>query len=116
MPKVACRCRYVFDLSPDAPPYVHALLAFSVIFQLLAKADERALEVGEMEHALLEKRQEVLLCPNCGRLLIESRAKPGFYDSYTPELPFDVNGEATLYAEPAPRPTNGSARGTEDKQ
>jgi hypothetical protein len=84
MSKFACKCGYVIDLVKSPAPEEFMLVPQSNIDKAGILIDRGDLHDSDAYFTLIDDRsKDVLLCPNCGRVWIES--DPGKFDSYIKE-------------------------------
>ena len=81
MPKVACRCGYVFDLSPIPAPNWNLVVSDRVLFK--AEHGETAEKVLDI---IYDESAELLQCPQCERLHV-AEVGSNVFRSYCPEKP-----------------------------
>jgi hypothetical protein len=90
MPKVKCRCGYIFNLSIDSP-FDYKLIPENDILELIVEANKGPVN-GDRIHELLSKNdKQVLICPQCQKLLVDE--SEGIYTAYEKLLPSIPSGE-----------------------
>lgn len=84
MPKFACRCGYLMNLSNGAPSFEMALIPESRIEKIADSLDESENVNGDEFYALIDEvRKAAYLCPSCGRIHVD--AGNGLFNSFFPE-------------------------------
>ena len=71
MPKLACRCGYVMNLSITPANYEFALVPETLIEKVAEKLDDSQKITGQMFFELIDEvRITIYCCPSCGRFHI----------------------------------------------
>lgn len=84
MPKFACRCGYVMNLSKGAPSFEFALVPESRIEKIAEKLDEpKRLGSDAFFELVDEVKTTVYRCPSCGRIHVDGGN--GLFNSFVPE-------------------------------
>lgn len=84
MPKFACRCGYVMNLSNGAPSFELALIPESRIEQIAEKLDEVEHLGSDAFFGLVDEvKTTVYRCPSCGRIHIDGGN--GLFNSFVAE-------------------------------
>lgn len=84
MPKYACSCGYVMELSQGWSDYELTLIPESAIESLGDRLDSgNGLSSDQLYEALNEKAVTVYRCPSCGRLHLED--EPNKFITYVVE-------------------------------
>ncbi len=84
MPKFACRCGNVMNLSNGYQSYELALLPEARIEQIAEKLDEPGRVNSEAFYELVDEvKTTVYRCPSCGRIHVDEGN--GLFNSFVPE-------------------------------
>ncbi len=84
MPKFACRCGYVMNLSNGYQSYELALVPESRIEQIGDKLDESEHLSSDAFYGLIDEvKTAVYRCPSCGRIHVDGGN--GLFNSFVPE-------------------------------
>ncbi|AWH89933.1 hypothetical protein [Limnobaculum parvum] len=84
MPKFACRCGCVMNLSTGWSDCELSLVPENIIEELIVSLDkENGLSAEQFVEKIDSKSIEVLRCPQCNRLWLEN--EDGSYNSYIKE-------------------------------
>jgi len=89
MPKVKCRCGYIFDLTVDSP-FEYILIPENDILHLIAEADKTSVDGGRIDDRINANQKQILICPTCGKILMH-----------------DGNGRYSVYEKLPPAPNIG---------
>jgi hypothetical protein len=79
MAKVRCVCGHVFKLSTEAPES-YSLVPEQDIENAVFEATQHPLNADQLTEFLDRRSRNVLICPQCGRLLLEG--ENGTYQFY----------------------------------
>ena len=84
MPKFACRCGYVMNLSASPSNFEFALLPESRIEQIAEKLDDSERLNSDIFYELVDEvKTTIYRCPSCGRLHVDGGG--GVFSSFFPE-------------------------------
>lgn len=85
MPKMGCRCGYIFDFSVDTTENELTLFQKTFIANTADLLDEGKLSSDDYFSRSVASGRDVNPCPECGRIYIETNARSGIFDSYVKE-------------------------------
>jgi hypothetical protein len=85
MPKMACRCGYIFDFTGDTTENEMSLFRQTFIEKTAELLDEGKLSADDFYSNCVSSSRDVHPCPECGRLYIESKERSGIFDVYIRE-------------------------------
>jgi len=85
MPKFACRCGYVMNLSLGWSDCELSLVPEAIIEDIIIAIDKKnGISTEEFSEKIDSKSQGVLRCPQCERIWLEN--EDGSYNSYIKEV------------------------------
>ncbi len=88
MPKFACRCGHVMNLSPGSTSFEFALVPESRIDQIAEKLDSPSHLSSDMLYKLVDEvKTTIYRCLSCGRLHVDNGK--GLFDSFISETEVD---------------------------
>jgi hypothetical protein len=82
MPKVVCKCGYIFNLTVTPSDDEHLLVPESVVESVI---DSDKYTSNDVVNLYTDEGRSVLICPRCGRLYLQRKEDPATYTSYVPE-------------------------------
>lgn len=85
MPKRACECGYIFDLTGDTTENELRLFQQTFIEKTAELLDEGKLCADDFVSSCVAAARHVYSCPECGRLHIETKDRSGVFDAYVNE-------------------------------
>lgn len=85
MPKMKCKCDYIFRFSGKAEDYEQALLPMKFIFEITDDLEKGSITSDEFSDKGLMSWRNVHPCPKCGRLYIETQPGSDEFDCYVRE-------------------------------
>lgn len=84
MPKFACRCGHVMNLSNGTPSFEFALVPESFIEKIAEKLDDDENLNGDAFYGLVDEvKSTVYRCSSCGRIHVDGGN--GLFNSFVPE-------------------------------
>jgi hypothetical protein len=87
MPKMKCRCDYVFRFNGNAEDYEQCLLPMKFIFDVTDDLEKGSLTSDEFSDRCLMNWRNVHPCPTCGRVYIETKPGSDVFECYVKEEP-----------------------------
>ncbi len=87
MPKLACQCGYVFNLSVIPCPEESLLIPDQVFVEALEQAEVATVPASGLLAGLDAASTRILVCPQCDRIHREDPDQQGRYTSYLREGP-----------------------------
>ena len=89
MPKLACRCGYVMNLSNGTPDFELALVPENMIEYIGENLENPGkIDIDKFFDLIDEVKTTVYKCPSCGRLHVDSGK--GIFISFAPEPGLEI--------------------------
>jgi hypothetical protein len=85
MPYVGCRCGYVFDQTYSPLREEYSLIPEEALESAITMSVESNASAEQLLDQVDDSARNVLICPSCGRLYIESAKGTGNYATYVIE-------------------------------
>lgn len=87
MPKMKCRCDYIFRFNANAEAHEQLLLPMKFMFEIGNDLERGPLTSDEFSDRGLMSWRNVHPCPQCGRVYIETQPGSDEFDCYVKEEP-----------------------------
>ena len=85
MPKMACECGYIFDLTGDTTENELSLFRQTFVERTAELLEEGKLSADDFFSSCVASSRDVHPCPKCGRMHIETKERSGIFDVYVKE-------------------------------
>lgn len=85
MPKMTCRCDYVFDFTGDTSENELSLFQQTFIEKTAELLDAKELDGDRFFSSCVLASRDVHPCPKCGRIYVEAKPRSGVFDVYVKE-------------------------------
>jgi hypothetical protein len=85
MPKMACPCGYIFKFDVDPKEYEHCLLPTKFMLDTAETLDNERINGDDFFSNCSSAGRDVNICPQCGRIHIETKEGSGIFTAYVQE-------------------------------